>query len=101
MFCDNLKKARKNCNMSQEEVAELLNTSRSNISKYEIGTLEPSINTLKKMCEIYKISADELLENNIEEIHIAARSYNQDVPEKTIKADISSLKKAKDSTDEY
>lgn len=62
MIGANLKKARKEANMSQEEVAEILNTSRSNISKYENETLEPNIQTLKKLCEIYKISADELLE---------------------------------------
>lgn len=62
MIGENLKKARKAAKMSQEQVAEILNTSRSNISKYENETLEPNIQTLRKLCEIYKISADELLE---------------------------------------
>lgn len=65
MIGKKLKTARKNAKMSQEEVAEILNTSRSNISKYENETLEPNIQTLKKLCEIYKISADELLEIKI------------------------------------
>lgn len=62
MFSENLKKARKKAKLSQEAVAEQINTSRSNISKYENGFLEPNIETIKKLCKLYKISADELLE---------------------------------------
>ncbi|MBQ7130988.1 MAG: helix-turn-helix transcriptional regulator [Oscillospiraceae bacterium] len=62
MFNENLKIARKNANLSQEKVAEIINTSRSNISKYETGDLEPNLNTLKLLCKLYKVSADELLE---------------------------------------
>lgn len=73
MFNENLKKARIKAHLSQEEVAEKINTSRSNISKYETGYLEPSIETIKKLCILYKISADDLfdlkengkIENNI------------------------------------
>lgn len=61
MIGNKLKEARKNANLSQEQVAEILNTSRSNISKYENGNLEPNIQTLKKFCEIYNISADYLI----------------------------------------
>ena len=62
MIGERLKEARKKAKMSQEEVAEILNTSRSNISKYENGNLEPNIQTLKKLCEIYNVSADYLIE---------------------------------------
>ena len=79
MIGDKLKKARKKANLSQEKVAEIINTSRSNISKYETGFLEPNIDTLKKLCELYGISADELLEinnNKIENnINIKQRDY--------------------------
>lgn len=79
MIGDKLKIARKKAKLSQEKVAEIINTSRSNISKYETGLLEPNIDTLKKLCELYKISADELLEinnNKIENnINIKQRDY--------------------------
>lgn len=79
MIGDKLKIARKKAKLSQEKVAEIINTSRSNISKYETGFLEPNIETLKKLCELYKISADELLEinnNKIENnINIKQRDY--------------------------
>lgn len=61
MIGKKLKEARKETKLSQEEVAELLNTARSNISKYENNILEPNLQTLKRFCEIYKISADYLL----------------------------------------
>lgn len=64
MFCKNLKKARKNKKLSQEEVANILNIARSNISKYENGNLEPTIQTLKELCQLYEVSADDLLELN-------------------------------------
>lgn len=67
MFANNLKSARKKANYSQETVAEIINTSRSNISKYETGYLEPNLETLKKLCLLYKVSADELLEIEIDE----------------------------------
>ena len=43
MIGDKLRIARKKSKLSQEKVAEIINTSRSNISKYETGLLEPNI----------------------------------------------------------
>ncbi len=76
MIGDKLKKARKDAKLSQEEVAEKINTSRSNISKYETGFLEPNIDTLKKLCELYKISADELLEINNDNNNKTENTFN-------------------------
>lgn len=45
MFSEKLKESRIKAKLSQEEVAEKINTSRSNISKYETGNLEPNITT--------------------------------------------------------
>ena len=64
MFNEKLKQARRNCKLSQEEVAEILNIARSNISKYENGYLEPNLKLLKDFCQLYKVSADFLLEIN-------------------------------------
>ena len=64
MFSEKLKEARENKNLSQEQVAEILNIARSNISKYENGNLEPTIQTLKEFCKLYEVSADYLLELN-------------------------------------
>lgn len=56
-----LKSARIAQKLSQEEVALSLNTSRSNISKYENDNLEPNLMTLKQLCLLYHVSADYLL----------------------------------------
>lgn len=63
-FADRLKKARKKAGFSQEKVAEILNISQSNISKYENGSLEPSLNTIYKFIDLYKIKADYLFGKN-------------------------------------
>lgn len=82
MFGKKLKEARKKAKLSQEKVAEIINTSRSNISKYETENLEPNLETLKKLCELYGISADELLgidkNNNIQINNTTIKNYNKD-----------------------
>ena len=60
-LAERLKFIRLNSKMTQQEVADKINTSRSNISKYENGLLEPNIDTLVQLIELYKISADYLL----------------------------------------
>lgn len=57
-FIENVKLARKSARMTQEEVAEKLNTSRSNITKYELGTLEPNIETIGMLAKLYNVSTD-------------------------------------------
>ena len=57
-FTINLKRARKSAKMTQQQVADHLNTSRSNITKYEIGTLEPNIETIGLLAELYDVSTD-------------------------------------------
>lgn len=48
-------------NLSQQQVAKLLNLDRSSISYYERGKAEPSIATLKQMGKIYGVSMNTLL----------------------------------------
>lgn len=57
-FATNVKIARESAKMTQQEVADKLNTSRSNITKYELGTLEPKIETIGLMAELYNVSTD-------------------------------------------
>lgn len=38
--------------MTQQELANKLNISRSNIGKYETGDLEPNIEMIGKLCEV-------------------------------------------------
>ena len=58
---NNLKRARQAAGYTQQYVADYLSTSRSNITKYENGTLEPNIETIGQLAELYNVSADWLL----------------------------------------
>ena len=50
--------------MTQAEVAEVLGVKPATISKYEAETLEPNIESLKKLAELFEVSVDELLKED-------------------------------------
>ena len=58
----NLKEARKAKKMTQTELAQKLNLTKSAISKYENGQLDPSLKTLIEICKILDKTSDELLD---------------------------------------
>ena len=60
-FGTNLKKIRQENNLTQEELAKKINTSRSNIANYENDKNMPSIDILEKLSEIFNCSIDYLL----------------------------------------
>lgn len=60
-FGDNLKKIRQDYNLTQEELAKKIDTSRSNIANYENNKNMPSIDILSKLSEILDCSIDYLL----------------------------------------
>lgn len=62
MFNENLKQIRKNKGISQAQLAKLLFTERYVVSNWEQGRSEPNLEMTKKLCVIFGISADELLE---------------------------------------
>lgn len=53
-----LKKAREQADLSQEQVAKVLNTTQSYISKIESGQRKIDVVQLKKFAKIYKKSLD-------------------------------------------
>lgn len=60
-FGQRLKELRKQFDMTQEELAQALDMSKSNISKYERNELEPSLSTLVKISRLFKIDINKLL----------------------------------------
>lgn len=66
MLGDKIKLYRENKRMTQNEVAGILNVSPATISKYESGALEPNIESLKRLAELFEISIDELLSDEKE-----------------------------------
>lgn len=63
---ERLAEFRKWKNLSQLELAELLNTSRQTISKWETGASLPSIESLISLSKLYKVSLDELINGSVE-----------------------------------
>ena len=51
--------------MSQEKLAELLNVSRQSVSKWESGESLPQIDKVLELCNLFKITSDELIDDNI------------------------------------
>ncbi|WMJ79518.1 helix-turn-helix transcriptional regulator [Clostridium sp. MB40-C1] len=61
MFSDRLKELREEKKLTQEELGKFLNVSRQAISGYEAGSIEPSINNLIKLADVFNVSLDYLL----------------------------------------
>lgn len=61
-FGKKLKKLRTDRGITQLELSEILDTAKSNISKYEADTIEPSISALRKLAEYFNVSTDYLLD---------------------------------------
>jgi transcriptional regulator with XRE-family HTH domain len=60
-FKDRLKRLRLENNMLQKELAEKIGVKRPTITKYELGTGEPTIDTLIKLSTIFDCSLDYLM----------------------------------------
>ena len=60
-FCNNLKEIRKLCCLTQKQVADNLGVVESCYANWEQGRTEPSISMLRKICEIFVINIDELI----------------------------------------
>jgi transcriptional regulator with XRE-family HTH domain len=57
---------RKELNISQEEFAMAINTSRQSVSKWELGDSYPEVNKLKDIASFFNVSIDYLLEYDVE-----------------------------------
>ena len=51
--------------ISQAELAEKLNVSRQSVSKWESGESLPQIDKVMELCALFKVTADELINDNI------------------------------------
>jgi len=62
MIKENLRILREQNGLTQAQVANVLQISRSTYTYYEMGRTKPDINTLKKLGRLYDISMDTLME---------------------------------------
>ncbi len=73
-FAENLKKIRKDNNLSQEELAEELGVSRQAISKWESSLAYPEMDKIIALCDKFNLNIDDLLHKNIREVKEEAES---------------------------
>ncbi len=64
-FKEQLTKLRKRNNMTQTDLAKLMDVKQYVISSWEIGRSEPTISQLKMLSNIFKISVDYLLDKDV------------------------------------
>lgn len=58
---ESITKIRKSKQLSQAYIAEILQTTQQQYSKYETGMQEIPVRHIIKLCEFYKVTANELL----------------------------------------
>ena len=66
---------RKNIKYSQEKLADILGITRQTLSNWESDITSPDLKQSKKLCEIFEISMDELVGNDINSILIKRTNY--------------------------
>ena len=67
-FSENLKRIRKENNLSQEQLAEQLGVSRQAISKWESKAAYPEMDKIITLCNKFNLNIDDLLYKDIKEI---------------------------------
>ena len=68
-FSENLKKIRKDNNLSQEQLAEQLGVSRQSVSKWESGQAYPEMDKMLQLCQLFNLNIDDLLNQDIKEVN--------------------------------
>ncbi len=62
----NIRKARQEADMTQEQLAELLNISVSAVSQWESDKTTPDISMIPALCNVFQITSDKLLDIELE-----------------------------------
>ena len=76
-----ISECRKECDLTQEELAEKLGVSNKTISRWETGKNFPDVSLLQPLCELLNISVNELLIGE----KIPEDNYRKKVEENTIR----------------
>jgi len=56
-----IRELREEKGLTQEQLGEEIGFRSNTISQYETGVLEPNLQTIKKLCDFFDVSADYLL----------------------------------------
>ena len=95
-FAKKLQKLRQNRELSQENLAEILNVSRQSVSKWERGKGYPEMDKLIFLSDYFDVSLDELLKDSYpaSESRIDRRPINLTKPSEENPKESSSIRKA-------
>lgn len=66
-LADKLQQLRKQKNISQEELAQILEVSRQSVSKWESGQSVPEIDKIVRLSDIFEVTTDYLLKDTNDE----------------------------------
>jgi len=84
ILADKIIKFRKKFGWSQEELAEKMNVSRQSISKWESARSIPDLNKIIMLSEIFGVSTDYLIKDEIEETDVAIEDVDTSVNRVTL-----------------
>ncbi len=68
-LAENLKRIRKENNLSQEQLAEKLGVSRQAVSKWESNQAYPEMDKVLQLAKMFNLNVDDLLNQNIKEVN--------------------------------
>lgn len=71
---NNLKRIRKENNLSQEQLADKIGVSRQAVSKWESGLAYPEMEKMVVLCQIFNLNIDELLNQDLKEVNEAKQT---------------------------
>ena len=77
ILADKIINERKKLGWSQEELADQLDVSRQSVSKWESAQSTPDLNKIIKMADLFGVSTDYLLKDEIEVVDTS--EYKEDV----------------------
>lgn len=68
-LADNLKKIRKDNNLTQEQLAEKLGVSRQAVSKWESGISYPEMDKTIQICQMFNLNINDFINEDIKEVN--------------------------------
>lgn len=85
ILADKIINERKKNGWSQEELAGMLGVSRQSISKWESAQAVPDLQRILKMAEIFGVTTDYLLKDELEPEAYKANAYSQETREENVR----------------
>ena len=82
-------------NLTQEDVAKILNIARASYAQYETGKNTPTTESIIKLAELYRVSTDYLLGLNFTEVLKTGYLQGKEDGEETAEQIIANLEKPK------